>query len=46
MTRLILVRCGITDWNKVKRIQGAIDIPLNDEGKVRAVKLGEELSHL
>jgi len=46
MTRLILIRCAITDWNKVRRIQGTIDVPLNDDGKIAAVKLGQELSRI
>ena len=33
MTRLALIRHGITDWNLEKRIQGRIDQPLNDAGR-------------
>jgi len=33
MTRLALIRHGITDWNLQKRIQGRIDQPLNESGR-------------
>ena len=33
MTRLALIRHGITDWNLDKRIQGRIDQPLGDLGR-------------
>ena len=32
MTRFFIVRHGETEWNKVRRIQGVSDIPLNDTG--------------
>jgi probable phosphoglycerate mutase len=32
MSELILIRHGETAWNAVKRLQGHIDIPLNEEG--------------
>jgi probable phosphoglycerate mutase len=35
MTRLALVRHGITDWNLEKRIQGRIDRSLSDVGRRR-----------
>ena len=44
MTKLILVRHGETDWNRVNRIQGWLDIPLNEEGIKQAEKLAKELS--
>ncbi|GAA3624329.1 histidine phosphatase family protein [Microbacterium awajiense] len=36
MTTLFLVRHGETDWNRGGRIQGSVDIPLNDEGRAQA----------
>lgn len=35
MTRLALIRHGITEWNLEKRIQGRIDQPLSDIGRRR-----------
>lgn len=44
MTQVILVRHGQTDWNKSGRIQGGLDIPLNEAGRIEAVKLARQLS--
>ena len=41
--KLYLVRHGETDWNKVKRIQGQVDIPLNQFGKRLAEETAEGL---
>ncbi len=38
-----IIRHGKTDWNKECRFQGAQDIPLNEEGREAARKLGERL---
>ena len=35
---LYLIRHGMTDWNKVKRIQGGTDTSLNEEGKRMAAE--------
>ena len=39
MTRLALIRHGITDWNLEKRIQGRIDQPLNESARSQLQKL-------
>ena len=36
MTRLVLWRHGLTDYNVAGRIQGRVDIPLNDAGLAQA----------
>ena len=44
MTEIILVRHGETAWNAEGRMQGHLDIPLNEAGLAQAAALGERLS--
>jgi phosphoserine phosphatase len=41
--RYLLVRHGETDWNRDKRFQGQIDVPLNPQGRVQAAQAAEFL---
>ncbi len=40
---IYIVRHGLTEWNKLKKLQGAADIPLAKEGILLAQKTGEAL---
>lgn len=40
---LYLIRHGQTDWNKEERLQGKIDIELNENGRAMAIAAGEQL---
>lgn len=44
MTRLILVRHGVTSWNQAGRYQGHQDIPLSDLGRQQAQRVAERLA--
>jgi 2,3-bisphosphoglycerate-dependent phosphoglycerate mutase len=44
-TRIIAIRHGETAWNKDTRIQGQIDIPLNDTGLWQAQRAAAALQH-
>lgn len=41
--RLLLVRHGETEWNRVSRFQGGIDVPLNDNGRKQGQQAAEFL---
>lgn len=42
--RLLLVRHGITDWNREGRFQGHLDPPLSEQGREEARLLGRRLA--
>ncbi len=44
-TRIIAIRHGETSWNVDARIQGHLDIPLNDIGLWQAQRTGAALAH-
>ena len=44
VTRIIAVRHGETAWNVDTRIQGQLDIPLNENGRWQAQRLGRALA--
>ncbi len=44
-TRVIAIRHGETAWNVDTRIQGQLDVPLNERGREQARRLGEAMRH-
>lgn len=44
--RLLLVRHGETEWNRVSRFQGGIDVPLNENGRAQAQQASEFLKDI
>ena len=43
-TRIVAVRHGETAWNVELRMQGQLDVPLNDTGRWQAARLAEALA--
>jgi len=43
-TRIVFIRHGETAWNRIKRIQGHIDIPLNETGLEQARQIAVRLA--
>jgi probable phosphoglycerate mutase len=43
-TRIIAVRHGETEWNVAHRLQGHIDVPLNDQGRAQALATARTLT--
>lgn len=41
--RLILVRHGVTDWNREGRWQGQLDPPLSESGRIEATRLAQRI---
>ena len=44
MTRIILVRHGQTEWNRVERFRGRADVPLNETGLAQAEATGKRVA--
>jgi phosphoserine phosphatase len=44
MTRIILVRHGQTEWNRIERFRGRADIPLNETGLAQAEATGQRIA--
>ena len=45
-TTIILVRHGVTEWNRLARYQGRLDIPLNEEGRKQSFVLAQTLKDI
>ncbi len=46
MLRIVLIRPGSTDYDQQQRIQGALDVPLNEKGASEVSRVIEELAAL
>ncbi|MEW6287432.1 MAG: histidine phosphatase family protein [Chloroflexota bacterium] len=44
MTRVILIRHGQTEWNRVERFRGRADVPLNETGIKQAEATGKRVA--
>jgi len=44
--KLYITRHGTTEWNLEKRLQGWADSPLTEDGRNRAIKLGNSLKDI
>jgi broad specificity phosphatase PhoE len=44
--RLVLLRHGRTEWNHARRVQGQIDVGLDDEGRAQAVRTAPVIAAL
>lgn len=46
MTRILLVRHGESEWNKIRRLQGQADIELSARGREQALALAATIARL
>jgi probable phosphoglycerate mutase len=44
MTKIILMRHGQTEWNRVERFRGHADVPLNETGLAQAEATGQRVA--
>ena len=44
MTRVILIRHGETEWNRVEHFRGRADVPLNENGLAQAKVTGQRIA--
>jgi probable phosphoglycerate mutase len=44
VTRLIIWRHGLTEWNSLQRVQGHTDVDLNDAGRAQAAAAAKRLA--
>lgn len=44
MSRVLLIRPGATTFDEQHRVQGVLDLPLSDRGRIEAALLAEQLS--
>ncbi len=46
MSLIYFLRHGQTDWNVARRMQGCLDVPLNDNGRAQAARNGRALAEV
>jgi probable phosphoglycerate mutase len=46
MVKIVLIRPGSTDYDQERRIQGTLDVPLNEQGNAEVAELIEALREL
>ena len=46
MLQIVLVRPGSTEYDAQERIQGTLDVPLNEQGNTEVAQVIHELRHV